>query len=510
MTRTTRILGALAALAVAFCFARAVTAQQPADDGKRPQGEYVILTDIKAGGAYDKVVTEFKKLLHPEAKVVRYDPAKWEELKKSLRGIKPRYVTVVLRPDTLDVNFQGMFLKLCTEMDDDPLCDFSYGYVTGATEEEAVKFVKNIAKAAKQGLPHRILAVPTIGSGPEEPSAKSTRTETTGINEGYFVDWPVVRVTFGETDKKHMTPEEITAWMTRNISDFSGNGVIMMGGHGSPRGIVGNISAADVRKLDLTAAVVFNYACLTGCVSRAYDWIEEEDVKSGAYVNIKEKKVEPTESIALSVIAAGASAYVASIEPRLAGPAMTGELAHALAEGVPLGDVRRREYDMLIMAYLGWGEKSLVITPFADGTPRNEAGKDPQTARRNRLMMSGVGTVLFGDPALKICRKNMSVVTTKLSKADKGYSLECETDPAMVSGIYCYLFDQYQHNAGGEDGMAWNMRLYATADLPKDVKPVTGVELVEATGADGAKIETRYLAWSVEESDGGRRLHVKV
>jgi hypothetical protein len=403
MQRTGNILGALAALVISSCFAGLCMAQQPTDVVEPSQGGYVILTNIPDTDAFAKAATEFKALLHPEAKIVQFDVDKWDALAKSLRDIKPRYVAVVVKPETLDINFQGKFLKLCTEMDDDPFCDFSYGYITGGTAEETLAFVQNIAKAKKRALPHKILETPTMGgSDPKGPEYPPVRQECTGLDEGYGVDWPLVKLAFGEIDRKQMNAGQVTAWVNKNISDFQNNGVIMMGGHGMPKGIVGNMSGKDIRKLKLFPAVVFNYACMTGCVSRSYEWIEEADVKAGKTGVIQAKTVPADESIALAVIASGASAYVASIEPRLAGPGMTGELTHALCEGATLGDTRRREYDMLILTYLGWGEKGIVITPFVDGDPRYDNPKAGKNARRDRLMMNGVSTVLFGDPATKI------------------------------------------------------------------------------------------------------------
>jgi hypothetical protein len=45
---------------------------------------------------------------------------------------------VVVRPGYLDINLARALLKLATQIDDDPLVDFAYGFITGDMLETAL------------------------------------------------------------------------------------------------------------------------------------------------------------------------------------------------------------------------------------------------------------------------------------------------------------------------------------------------------------------------------------
>ncbi|MHC5039253.1 MAG: HEAT repeat domain-containing protein, partial [Planctomycetota bacterium] len=450
--------------------------------------KYVILTNLAESDGYFRAVKKLKEI-HPEAEVLPFEGNDPGAVKAKLKALEPRFVAVVLKPTDIDVNFQSRLLTLCTQMDDDPFCDFSFGYITGGNSTEAHQFVKNIAKARKKGLPKKMLYMPTIARRP------SMRSEMTTA-QSYFVDWPMVYLGFGEIQGKAMTEAEAIARMRENLADFSGNGVILMGGHGSPEGIHGNISGMALRmvKPRLFPAVVYNFACLTGCVSRAYQWPKEPGAAT-----VEARKVSPGKSMALAVLASGATAYVASIEPRPAGPGMSGELIMAMNEGMTLGEVRRREYDMLALAFLSWGEKGLVVPLYKDGDPRR-GGND---SVRDIMMIDSSGAVLYGDPAFKIQEKERDLIATELTAEGKGYRLECTLNVTS----YVIGFDPYK---SWDKGRGLAHKVYAVVDLPDDAPKIEKVELVEVKNHVGADIDTRYLTWAVDRRGPKRKLHVKV
>ena len=87
-------------------------------------------------------------------------------------------------------------------------------------------------------------------------------------------DAEVVVLTAGANQKPGESRLDL---LKKNVKDFAGNGAVMMGGHGAPPAIHGGPSGADLRavKPDFFPAVVYNFACLTGCVSRSYEWIRD-------------------------------------------------------------------------------------------------------------------------------------------------------------------------------------------------------------------------------------------
>ncbi|MHC4600298.1 MAG: hypothetical protein ACYS47_14955, partial [Planctomycetota bacterium] len=154
-----------------------------ASAANKASGGYVVLTNLPEKDPYYKAVRTLLAI-HPGAKVVSFPKGDVASAAAALKKTAPRHVVVVLKPADLDMNFQGRLLTLCTGLDDDPFCDFAFGYVTGATAEEAAGFAANIRRAWKKPLPKRALEVPTFGGGP------SRRTQGSARNT-FGVDWPL-------------------------------------------------------------------------------------------------------------------------------------------------------------------------------------------------------------------------------------------------------------------------------------------------------------------------------
>jgi hypothetical protein len=476
---------ALTFLSALMCMVVASATASP-----KPKGKYAIVTNLASDDGYYKAVEGLKKI-HPKARIFRFEGRNLKTVEKALKEWKPLNVAVVLKPADLDMNFQGEFLQLCTGIDDDPFCDFSYGYVTGATAQEAIAFVKNVAKVWKTKLPQKILKVPTAG-GP------STRRVGTALHS-FGLKWPQITLSFGEKNGEHMTEEEVCNRLKEHLADFQGNALINMGGHGSPEQIVGNLSGAAIReyKPKLFPAIVYNYACLTGCVDRSFEWMERGQDNT----KISARSVDPQKSIALAILASGASAYIASIEPRPSGPGMAAEIQYAMTSGATIGQVRKREYDMLALAFLSWGEEGLVVPRYKEGEKR----KFSRNAVRGRMMMMASGAVLFGDPSFRICPKSMDLVKTDLRKNKKEYKLQCTVNVASWSQGY----DPYR--GYGDRGLA--SRIYACVDLPDKVKSIRKVDVLSVTTPADGDIDYKHLIWAIEKVDGKRgkrRLHIKI
>jgi hypothetical protein len=457
---------------------------RPAPPAGTNEKNYVILTPLPESDAYWKALEEFKKI-HPEAKVLRFTAGEVEKVSEQLRELEPRFVVVVLKPEDLDVNFQSRFLKVCTGLDADPFCDFSYGYITGATAKEALGFVRGIARASKKTLPRRILYAPVTGG-------QNARRESSALH-AYGVDWPMVTLCYGKVGNREMTDQEIRKRLSDFRADYKGKGVIMTGGHGLPPRISHGISGSDLRalKIDLSPAVIYNYACFSGCVGRAFNWERGRTIQS--------KTVPKKESLALAILNAGVSAYIASIEPRPAGPGMGSELIYALNKGGTLGEARRREYDQLALGYISWGEEGLVVPIYEEGKPR----KFSTNAVRDMMMRSASGAVLYGDPALRICPKPKDLLVVHLTKDGEGFLLDCTT--MLDSYVFAYDVTRLWSRS---TGMA--VKLYAVAELPEGVSTLGRVEVVEAKDARGQDVETGYLAWAIEKKDGTSLLHVRI
>jgi hypothetical protein len=469
----------------------------PTQPVKIDLGTYVIATNIKQSDGYYEAV----KILadYRQAKVVLFNVDKLDSLKNDLAKLNPRYVALLLKPTDIDINFQNRFLKMCTEIDDDPFCDFSYGYITGGTDAEAVGFVKNIIKAEKEKLPHKILGV--------QPDSSMSRYESNAIRS-YFVDWPLISLMFGKiTDKplkglRKMTEEEISNYIDKNTSDFENNTVIFMNGHGNPSGAPGGLSVKNMKKLNLFPAVFYDWPCYNGCVSRTFTWLTEEDInerkKRGRQLyNLKEKPIVPSDSMALSVIKAGVTASIAALESYPAG--VTAEEPKFAFSGESLGEARKRQYNVLIMAFISRGEKGLVTRIYKDGDP---SYSDKEKGDSLRLMMTtAIGVILYGDPAFKICAKAQPFISNSLLKDKDKIILDCTTNIDSRT-------DSFQWCKSDKNKIA--RVLYTIIDLKKEVKSINRIEVIEITDSNGKKIDFEELNWIVEKTEEGKKLHIRV
>src|SRR5690606_8729198 len=81
--------------------------------------------------------------------------------------------------------------------------------------------------------------------------------------------------------------------------------------------------------------------------------------------------------------------------PRPAGPELATDWAALVADGLSLGDARRRDYDKTVLGFLGFGEPRLELKPVTDGA----AITGQPDAVRDMMLEGATGGVLFGDPA---------------------------------------------------------------------------------------------------------------
>ncbi|MHC4778627.1 MAG: hypothetical protein ACYTFG_08650, partial [Planctomycetota bacterium] len=474
----------LPAIVLAFLFC---SEPVPAVEKGSVEKNHVILTNLDGKDPYHGAVKAFEKI-HPEAKVLKFTGRDVAGITDDLRAADPKFVTVVLKPDDLDFNFQASMLKLCTSLDADPFCDFSFGYITGGTAEEAVGFVKNIARAAKKARPQKMLQSPV--------SIMMRRMEGSAL-QSFGRPWPMTTLYYGGPRGTEKSPEEIRGWFAKHKADYEGNGVIYMGGHGSPEGIHGGISGEDIRavKPNLFPAVVYNYACLTACVSRAYQW-----VKSSAEYRqpVKANEVERGKSMALAILASGASAYIASLEPRPAGMGMFAELKQAMCSGGTLGEVRRREYDMLALGFMTWGEKGLALRHYKAGDPRTLGS----SAVRHIMMRDAGGAILFGDPSARICPRKCDLFAVKIFEEGGTLKLECRL-PEMD---YASTGDVYRSWKGGRSMAS---RFFAEAELPAG-REVKSLSVESVTGLNGQPLEHADLTWAISRTGSVSRIFVKV
>ncbi len=393
-------------------------------------------------------------------------------------------MAIVLRPEQIEVNAVRRFLRFATTLDDDPFVDFAYGWITGATAEEALAFVDRIVAASKTTWPEPI-ARASVGGGQGGSQARNDTYEVGSLA------WPRRVLRFNAPDGGHGRDQ---AFIDEHLDDLEGCGALLVGGHGMPWEIGSGPRAEDLEGLELFPAVAFNYACYTGVTGI---W-PQRHFEGGSYV-YRLHEVERKRSFALAMIRTGVTGYVAYVNPRPAGPEMTCEYERVLA-GASLGESRRRDYDKIALGYLGYDEPGVVPPAWVDGERHPRSAVDPV---RHMMLDGATGGILYGDPALRPYPPRLDALPLQSRVQRKGDELHITL---TLKGRRAYEWGADPFRRFDEEQMA--MKLYDRVALPDGLPTIRSVRVEAATWGPKA-IDTLDPVWALETDQGRRYLHLK-
>jgi len=331
--------------------------------GKKSVDDFVVLSEVSKKDPYHAVVDVLTKGERTE--VLYFDRRRLGPLFDKLEKRKPGVVAVVIRPGSLDVNFHFEFLERASRLDADPFVDFTFGYLTGATAEEAVAFVEGIRAAMKKKPAKSVLEF-----GPSrQPRA------LTGAAPHAWAD--------GFKSRKLSHPED-EADVPKLLRAAKGIGVLSAWGHGMPDGVDHGMTGRALREsgLDLHPALYFSGPCYCGVTGRWFG------LERGA---VTEKRVAPEDSFLLALIKARVTAAFAGLDPDR-GETNHHELDHVLLTGDPLGMASKSTYDDVVVAYR---RPELKL-------PRYEVGKRrPYRDIHDNMISGSACRALFGDPRFR-------------------------------------------------------------------------------------------------------------
>jgi hypothetical protein len=441
---------------------------------------YVVATTAKKGGDFDAAVRALAE--HRNAKVIRFDPKDLSDLQALLRKAGPTDCGIVIEPEKLDADLARRILMMACDLDDDPFPDFNYGFITGATGEEALNLVKRtIAREAKKVEP-KVASLGVWGIKKSQ-QVRSTRGLYPGApprTEGRIAD-------ASHFPKEGRDKEFIRAFMP----EFKEKSVVVLGGHGMPTEIVGGPNTKDLEAADFRDAVVLNIACYTAVTSAYF----MDDYAKGL---MRREVIPLQDSFCLQVLRSGAVGYVAYLGPRPAGPELEWDVAALVSEGLSLGESRRRDYEKLVFGYLAQGLKGIHLPKTEDGA------KIVRTKDVVGGLMLEMGTtgVLFGDPAFRPFPQEEPFGPQSVETEEANGALRI-TICVPAAGLFVYCNDPTTSFDGAG---ASAMKLQARIKLGK--RKVKSVR-VESFKIGERVSETRCL-FAVEEDQGERYLHVKV
>lgn len=216
-------------------------------------GKVAVVTDLKEHDPLWKSLDAWRAAR--SATVIRLrdgDPATAEA---KLRKLGPEFVAFAVAPGTLDANFHWRVLDLCRGLDDDPMPDFHFGYLT-ARDTRDLRDLAARALAPRQGESRFAIA-----------STGASQLELTQL-DGFL----------------HF-------------------------GHGSATRVVSGWDAATAAAIPLTRApLVVSGACFNGVTSRSYEPCTMQPVV------LRPVEHAPHDVISLAWVHAGAVGVIAALE----------------------------------------------------------------------------------------------------------------------------------------------------------------------------------------------------
>lgn len=481
---------------------------------------YVILTSVTdTNDGYYQAVKALRD--YRIASVLTFDPTNPEAILPALVTLAPRYVAVVVKPMELQINFIRQFLMMSTKLDDDPFSDFSYGFITGATAQDALNFVNTIISAETnniQGYPLKV-------GGYAASSINYVYTQP-GDYMKYLTPASYAFI-YMETDDSGSGRDFFLAntnyMMNNKILDIGYNGDPHMlwlfeGGNTNPNPPVWNydttkienpafarvgLTSNDIGALNLYPAVAFNGACHSGEPKTV---MVEGDIAAtfGDTQGIVEFYTMSDEfSYALSILKTGITGYFAPCGANNAND-QSEEVYNAFLYHEPLGDIQKRNVDGVVMGFLGnppnlriymQGESSYESDILPSGT------FNPELWPGAYSMLGGkANRIYFGDPLFNPYQDNhtdsLNIAKATIDSIDMStldINLGFHKPDANVA--YFPVWDKFHFG---------NTRIYLPVELPPYCAGVSDFQVMSASGAYDMVIH------AIEHFDGKTILHIEV
>ncbi|MCE9583651.1 MAG: hypothetical protein K8T20_14300 [Planctomycetes bacterium] len=424
-----------------------------------------VLTNVPLGDPWAVVVDEAVK--RRSATVVRFVGDDPSAARAELLALAPGTVTVVVKPETLDVDFVYRLLEVGSGLDADFAMDFRVAFVTGTSPETALALLRNEIRVEqdKSLLPKRV-----VDFGPSEADLDVEGEQT------WLAGWERLLA-------RHPKPSEA------DVKRLEGAGVLQFWGYGRPEGIAGSVDAEQLAALDLFPAVAFGGPVYTGVTNKWY-----EGPVSAA--QRPPKVTPPDKSFALALLARGATGFFGATDPGHGVTAMQ-EMELMLARGLSLGDTHKATADSALL-YLR--QSPLRLPKIAEGkaAPSRDWG--------DTLARGALSRIAFGDPDYKpfdaVARQAWSQETERL---DNGIRVKITI---LEPGLKATMTDVFQYGFGRKDALL-NARVLAKIEWPDDMPLPIKLRVLDAkAGARDVRVGPAIAA--VEYWGAKRIVHVQL
>jgi len=432
------------------------------------------------------------------AEVVTFEVQLIDFLIPAMINTEARYVAVIVRPEELDINLVRKFLVMSTMIDSDPFTDFAYGYITGATPQDAVNFINKIIQAEAQHVENYPLHVSGFAASSINYIYTTANTYMKYLNPASYNSM------YMETNDNGSG----NTYFHSNTSILPGKKILDIGHNGDPHMIWlfegGNsstnppiwdydstkienpayarvgISSYDIAGLNLYPAVVYNGACHSGVPKRA---IIEGDIAAtfgDTDWEVKFYNMSDSFSFALTLLKTGITGYFAPCGANNAND-QSEEVYASFLYNEPLGDIHKRSMDGVVMGFLGnrpalklfqEGASTLGCDVLTSGTfnPTNWSGAC--------YMLGGkANRIYFGCPLYNPFANNhdnqLEITTAQIDSIDLNtLHVNVNFNKPDVSEAYFPVWDKFHHG---------NTRIYIPVEMPQWVSEISSVSVLSST-----------------------------
>lgn len=337
---------------------------------------YVILTDISENDPYYAAVEKLS--IYRGAEVVRFEE-EVAEAQDALRALSPEFMAVLIRPEQMEEGFAFDVFELAKGLEGGYETDVAYGFITGATAEEAVAYVEKVITYEREATPPNPIArtLWRTGQGSVSGGAEGLANEVTqdAIDLMTELGFQSERV-----DLDQLTKDEI-------MDEVENVGLLFLYLHGMPNLVECGLNCeGDAIMTEDTAAMpevrlVLSSSCYTGSIHTWYS----QNMEAPETYEERAAQIDPADSLALGFLRHGALAYIGHM-------CMWGSnkwpvvLLEAVAENpdLTLGEMMSVWYD---------NAKGPSII-------QESAAQDLVGMDNNRFYYAAM--VLYGDPALRL------------------------------------------------------------------------------------------------------------
>ncbi|MBN1424860.1 hypothetical protein JXA88_09915 [Candidatus Fermentibacteria bacterium] len=438
---------------------------------------FLILATEAAAAAYGDAIQTCRRM-HSTARIEYFRPEDLASVESLLREHEPYYVQLFMMPHELDVNFNWRWLAMTAGLDTDPFVDTRAGIITGATPDDAARFVERILRATSGELLLPATMVDNLGPNPQVAPGSITTFPTS-----YFL--PALGASMGLKGISHGA-----GYQDQWLDAMSGAGIIHLGGHGHPDGIDDGMTASQARRATLDPCVVFSGVCYTGVCGVWFDMYGSEN-------RVVLHMTDPSESFCLQLLGNNVIGYLAALHPDHGIPVYQ-EMEFMAHLGSSLGEVMKHSYDGVV---LGRGGELPEFEFLTDGMP------SPRWTPAEIMLHGTASRVLFGDPSLRITKALDVPAPLRVTTERRGSAL-------IVGGImnnpeYKATFTDPFHDYLAFQRNMFNDRMLLSVPLAAEDPSSSSVRVLGAANGP-RRIEHRLQGWGIEHDAGGRVLHVQV